>query len=346
MSDYEHRSQRARPRYDDDAPDSRTSKGRRPGYDDPPSDTDMKPRPSKAKARTQSADGGRGDPRDIEPTTRKPARDRRDDFGDDEEDVPRRSKRADPEAVPRRRRPDDLDDEEPIGWRSDKRPDRSYEAPSRNGDSKRGPKIDVMDDEPPRRRPKDRDLDDYEPVPRRRPRDRDLDEPDLLRRRNTEKVRRDRDGDDRRRPRDDDLAAAPRRRRDEEDEASRPRRRRDDDDDRGYKSDAAGRRPPRDDRGYRSDGRSRRDDDRGGRSDRDRRDRDRDRDRYDSDRDRRRDRDRDRGYDSDRGHSKKKSGFSFDPNKIGKYTETAQKQYKNYKPMIDQLARMYMDSRK
>ncbi|KAL9106209.1 MAG: hypothetical protein Q9227_008742 [Pyrenula ochraceoflavens] len=186
-----------------------------------------------------------------------------------------------------------------------------------DGPDPRGPSRRHTEDYAPRH--KGRDYYDDRDEPRRRPRDYDEYEPP--RRSNTT---RDRDRD--------------RHRHHDDYESPRPRRRYDDDD-RGYRSDG---RPSRkghgdgygSDRGHRRHGRSV--------DDYDRRDRDRygGRDRYYSDRDRdydRRDRDRDR---------KKKGGLSLNAKDIGRYVETGQKHYQTVAPIVNQLAKMYMDRKK
>ena len=76
-------------------------------------------------------------------------------------------------------------------------------------------------------------------------------------------------------------------------------------------------------------------------------------DRYRDDRGSGRSRDRDRDRDSDRDSSRRRrtkksglGGLKFDPESLGRYVETGQKHYKTFKPIIDSMAKMYMDSRK
>lgn len=207
-------------------------------------------------------------------------------------------------------------------------------------------------DEPVKSRPVRVKYDLAEPL-RRNSRERFVvDEPEPSRRRGKTS-----DGQDNRRRRDarydeDEVDARLQQRRDtrydEDQEDARPIRRRDgdydEDKDRGYRSDGprSTRRKERD-RGYGPDmgilrSSSQRDP---------KRNRDRRRDSsYSS-----RDRDRDRGWydserDSDRNRDRKKKGLSFSTKDIGRYYETGQKHYKTVKPIVESLAKMYMDSRK
>ena len=257
------------------------------------------------------------DPRDVKsskPTSAKKASKGKPDFRDDDSaihDIEKKNTEANKKF--RHKRDGYLSDEGAMlkGSKKGKAP-RDYS----DDEDIRGPSRRHTEDYDRHRAPKQRDRDPYErDAPRQRPRD--YDEYGPPRRSNTT---RDRD----------------RRRYDDHDDEPRPRRRHDDydrSDDRGYRSDGRPSRRAYDD-GYGSDRGARR---QGRSADYDRRDRRGGRDRVYSD--------RDRDYDRD-DRERKKKGIKLSAKDIGRYVETGQKHYKTVAPIVNQLAKMYMDNRK